>query len=53
MFSESDMHYERKSSSLNTTFEKIKNDVLHQNIAGTREHDIIERRQISLTSLTN
>ena len=29
------------------------NDVLYQTIAGTREHDIIERTQINWTSLTN
>ena len=32
---------------------KIKNDVSCQTIAGTREQDIIERTQSSLTSLTN
>ena len=42
------------SSWLNTAVKKDRKiDVSYYTIAGAREHDIIERTQISLTSLTN
>ena len=44
---------DRNFSSLNTIKKKTKNDVSYETIADTRERDIIERTQISLTSLTN
>ena len=53
-FSESDAHNERKSITFYIFFEKNRIiDVSYCNIAGTREHDIIDRTQISLTSLTD
>ena len=51
--SESDARYERISSTWLRIFKKNENIVSYWTITGTREHDIIQRMQISSTSLTN